>query len=271
MNETGVGNHVTSRIQAISEALLEVPPAPFDLACIGTSICGLTRITLEALTYVLHADVVYCYPLSEKHFSFLRLLNSNSIDLNKSIYVEGRSYQDAYSDVVETILDAVKSGNRVVYAQQGSPAFLALTARRTFRKASEAGYTALLLPGVSSLECILADVVERHDVTDFCVHGCSEVATGIVAIDPNSPTFLVNWAHYVSGICRGALDEPGKKIEVFADMLRSIYPSDHTISSFCVNPNGGVVRLEFTIENLSRDACDYRSECTFFVPKKSRH
>ena len=259
-----------ARIQAASEVLFLESPE-FDLACVGTSISGLTGITVDALTCIFHADVVYYYPLTPTHREFIRLLNSNAVDLNSSIYVKGRNYAETYDDVVNTVLNAVRSGNRVVYAQQGSPAYLAFTARRVYRQASKEGFRALLVPGVSSLEYIISKLIEREDVTDFFLLSCADLANGERSLDSRSSCFLVNWAHYMSGTRRGARVDPDEKITRFVASLRSVYPSDHRIAAYVVAPTGAVSSSECIVGSLSAEIVDYPMECTFYIPPITRN
>jgi hypothetical protein len=71
---------------------------------------------------------------------------------------DGRPRKAIYGAMVERILEELRRGHRVCAAFYGSPSLLNAPAHEAVRRARAEGRRARMLPGVSSLECLCADL-----------------------------------------------------------------------------------------------------------------
>ena len=188
---------VDAAARLVSSSIL-VEPAEFNLACVGTSIFGLTALSLDSIRYLAHADIVYCYPVTSAHLQFLREINPNIVDLNATLYRDGGSYADTYAAIVQEISGTIAHKKKVAYAQQGSPVFLAHTSIELARWARAKGYKVAIVPGVSSFECLLANLTLNHDLYDIQLYNCGSVVTGASNIDARVPCVLFNLASFAN-------------------------------------------------------------------------
>jgi precorrin-6B methylase 1 len=255
-----------NRMATILTTLCERPPQ-FDLACIGTPIQGFTDLSLRALACIMHADIVYYYPPSRQQLAFLRLLNTHVVDLGESHYAVGKSYSDAYQSIINEVIDAVRGGNRVVYAQQGSPAFQAFTASEILKIARSEGRNAIMLPGISSLECLMAVLAEEFALTDFQVLNAGSVASGAAVPDPRLSCFIVNLARHTSAtILKSQSKVSPKKIVNLVRALQTALPKQHPIHILTIEPGGDVVNILSSVTGLSRALVTRRPTVTLFIP-----
>jgi len=246
--------------------LIEIAPE-FDLACIGTSIYGLGAATIESLRYISHARIVYCYPVTRQHAAVMRSLNRNIVDLNDSHYLAGRKFEVAYSEIITEILRAASDGGRVVYAQQGSPTFLAYTSVQLLKLASAEGLRVVAVPGVSSFECLLTYLAPRFDLSDVQLYNCSSIASGAVSIDRRIPCLCFNLARYASGAIGAHAEhfDPAL-LDALIRKLAQFYEEDHPVFMNVVEPSGSVSEIQTSVQRLNRDLAIAPPNATLFLP-----
>jgi len=246
--------------------LIQEPPK-FDLACVGTSILGLRALTLESITYFAHADVVYYYPVTACHLDFMRELNDNVIDMNNTLYRDGRRYQEAYSEIIDEVLSTARSGKRIAYAVQGSPAFLAYTSIELIRRAKRENLHAVMVPGVSSFECLLATVTTSHDLYDVQLYNCATVVYSGAKINPHTACCLFNLAVYASPVISKITNQlDTDKVEALRKSLRKFYSDFHTLTLVYVRPDGQCDLKESSIASMIADLMLGPQTVTILIP-----
>lgn len=126
------------------------------LVALGTGI-SVGHLTMEAKAWLENADkVLYCISdaASER---LLQRLNSTAESLY-SCYDEGRKRADTYEDMVARTLECLAQHETVVVAYYGHPGFFVYPSHRAIELARNAGHETIMLPGISSLDCMIADL-----------------------------------------------------------------------------------------------------------------
>jgi precorrin-2 methylase len=239
----------------------------FDLVCLGTSIHGLGACTIEAIAYLTCADVVYHYPLTTAHEVSMRLLNPHVVNLNDHHYVPGADFMAAYDAIVNEVMDVVKNGKKVAYATQGSPAFHCWTARRLHRRARTEGFRAIMLPGVSSLELISAELVTEYDITSMQMYSVTRLMEGKLAIDSRVPCLLFDMGRYaLPAVRQSARSFLQPELAALTKHLGAIYPPDHQFVLMYVGNVGCCQRITATSQSLAEDLLKFKAGVTMFIP-----
>lgn len=148
-----------------------------QLTVVGTGITAGRQLTAEARACIAAADrvgYVVADPVTE---ALIRRLHPAAESLARW-YVEGGGRQAAYDRMVDQIMAGVRAGGSVCAVFYGHPGFLVHPAGAAVRLARAEGYSARVLPGVSSLDCLLADLrldtrggLQVYRATDFLVRG----------------------------------------------------------------------------------------------------
>lgn len=180
----------------------------------GTGIKLVAHTTLETLDYLQRADVLF-YGVSEPATElWLQRLNASARTLN-DCYAEGKSRDKTYRDMTTRIVNAVRGGALVCAAFYGHPGVFVDAAHASIRRARREGFRARMLPGISTEDCLFADLG-----IDPGVNGCQSFeATDFLAcrrrFDPTSA--LILWQ-------AGALGEPSIRHSMKArpDRLRRL-------------------------------------------------
>jgi precorrin-2 methylase len=127
------------------------------LVVVGTGITAVSHMTLEAIGHIKAADVVFYVLPNGVTAAHVRQLNANAIDL-RGYYGDDKERRTTYLQIAEVMLRQVRQGRRVVGVFAGHPGFLVMAARRALAIADMQGYEAQLLPAVSSIDCLFADL-----------------------------------------------------------------------------------------------------------------
>jgi precorrin-6B methylase 1 len=246
--------------------LLGTPPR-FDLACLGISIRGLSALTCEAITYLATADIVYCYPTTGAHLELVKLLNSNVINMHETLYCKGRPFDPTYSAIIKDVMAVVRSGKRVAYATQGSPAFHCGTAVALHRTATREGFRSILISGVSSFELLSAQLALHYDIRNISIVCIMDLMNQGVNLNPEAPSLLFDLGRYVLPAVRESVASVDRfKLDAFAARLRSAYPTDHEVILMYIGTDGRCLQEKTKLCDLENMITGFIALPTIFVP-----
>lgn len=247
-------------------AMLGTTP-DFNLACVGTSIYGLGALTVEALAYLICADVVYCYPASAQHYKLITLLNENVINLHDTLYARGNEFDPSYDAIIKEVMHAVRGGTRVTYATQGSPAFHCGTAASLHRRAKQEGFSSIVVGGVSSFELLSADLAGDYDLTNIQLYSVLALAKNAVRLDPGVPCLLFDFGRYaLPAIREDSSKLQRSKVAALAHVIQRSYPTHHEVVLMSVRNNGRYSRLRTTTCETEEALLSFGEAVTIFIP-----
>jgi len=128
-----------------------------SLVVVGTGIKVAGDVTVRAKAQIIQADVVFYVVPDKMSKQWLATLNSNIVDLSQ-FYNEEKSRLVTYNEMVEAIVNAVKSGSRVCAAFYGHPGVFVYASHKAIEQLKELGYQAEMEPGISAEDCLFADI-----------------------------------------------------------------------------------------------------------------
>lgn len=153
-----------------------------SLTVVGSGITAISHMTVEAIGHIREADIVL-HNLHGVAATHLATLNPNCVELGH-LYDEGKPRAATYVQMAELILREVRAGHRVVAAFFGHPAFFSKATRRALSIAEAEGAAVAMIPGISSIDTLLADL--RVHISS---QGCQILsAHAIVSGRPNLAT-----------------------------------------------------------------------------------
>ena len=127
------------------------------LAVVGSGIKSGCDFTSEAISLIKHADkVFYCVadPVTE---IYIKTLSPYAKDLYV-FYSNDKERYHTYVQMAELLLHEVRKGLKVVAVYYGHPGVFVLPSHRAVQIARKQGLRAFLVPAVSALDCLVADV-----------------------------------------------------------------------------------------------------------------
>ena len=126
------------------------------LVVVGAGI-QIGHLSAEAREWLECADkVLYCVSDAASERAILKL-NPNSESLY-ACYADGKERVEAYEAMTARILACLDQYGTVVAAFYGHPGFFVAPSHRAIRLARERGHEAVMLPAVSCLDCLIADL-----------------------------------------------------------------------------------------------------------------
>jgi uncharacterized protein YabN with tetrapyrrole methylase and pyrophosphatase domain len=149
-----------------------------SLVVIGTGIKTVGQLTIEAIAWMKEADALLYVvgdPIAE---AVITRLNPDGALSLLDYYEEGKPRINAYNAMIEHILRSVRAGNITVVAFYGHPGVFAYPSHESIRRAKKEGFSARMLPGISSEDCLFADLgvdpavggCQSYEATDFLVN-----------------------------------------------------------------------------------------------------
>lgn len=199
-----------------------------QLVIVGTGIRTVGHMTMEAIAWIERSDKVIhlvADPIAEALIKKLHPANEFSL---QGFYGEGKQRSTSYAEMVEYILGHVRSGALVCGAFYGHPGVFAYPPHESIRRARLEGYRAWMLPGISSEDCLFADLgvdpavggLQSYEATDFLMNART--------IDPSSQ--LILWQVGALGdwtYRRGGYDL--RAMPSLVQKLSEYYPLTHNI------------------------------------------
>lgn len=128
-----------------------------SLVCVGSGIKSVAHLTLEAKGWIEQADlVVYCVadPATE---IWIKRHARESFDLYV-LYGNDKRRLDTYNEMVEVMTRNVRAGKDVCAVFYGHPGIFVLPTHRAISQLRADGYRATMLPAISALDCLFADI-----------------------------------------------------------------------------------------------------------------
>jgi hypothetical protein len=197
-----------------------------SLIVVGTGIRTVGHLTIEAIAWMKRADkilYVVADPIAE---AVISKLNPQGAESLSHMYGQGKPRIQTYNEMVERILECVRSGMLTCLASYGHPGVFVHPSHESIRRARSEGFVAKMLPGVSSEDCLFADLCvdpgtggcQSYEATDFLINRRR--------IDPTSSVIL--WQIGVVGdstFKNGMYDLPA--LPLLIERLLQYYPPNH--------------------------------------------
>jgi len=201
-----------------------------SLTFVGTGLYSAGQVTPEALSSIESAEKLLHLvvdPISRAWLEELRPGSENLFDA----YADGKPRRRSYAEMAERVLDPVRAGLDVCVALYGHPGVLVDPSHAALASARAEGFPARMLPGISSEDCLFADLeidptaagCQSFEATDFLVR------ERIGRIDPRAA--LVLWQVGAIGVTtyKNAELWSAAGLERLADTLVRAYPPDHAV------------------------------------------
>lgn len=201
-----------------------------SLTFVGTGLYAAGQVTPESLSSIEGSERLFHLvvdPISRDWLEELRPGSENLFDA----YADGKPRRSSYDEMAERVLAPVRDGRDVCVALYGHPGVLVDPSHAAMATARAEGFPARMLPGISSEDCLFADLevdptaagCQSFEATDFLVRERAG------RIDPRSA--LVLWQIGAIGVTTYEKKElwNAAGLERLADVLAGRYPADHPV------------------------------------------
>lgn len=128
-----------------------------SLIIAGLGVKFLSHLTMETEKVIQKSEKVLYLTNDDAYPKYLKTLNKNSESLNE-IYFSVKNRERSYQKIKEKILQDLNTYKNVCVLVYGHPTFLVQSTQQVVKIAEENGYKVKILPGISSLDCLFADL-----------------------------------------------------------------------------------------------------------------
>ncbi|MEM1204849.1 MAG: SAM-dependent methyltransferase [Acidobacteriota bacterium] len=198
-----------------------------SLIVVGSGIKSVGHLTLEARGWIEQSDiVVYCVadPATEV---WIRKHSRVSFDLY-TLYGNDKKRIDTYNDMVQVMLDNVRAGRDTCAVFYGHPGVFVLPTHKAISILRSEGYPAAMLPAISALDCLWADVG-----VDPSAVGCQEFEATDLLLRKRplaTESHVVIWQ--IGCVGDAGFNFAGydnRNLGVLVDYLEEFYPPSHGV------------------------------------------
>jgi precorrin-6B methylase 1 len=197
-----------------------------SLIVVGTGIRVVGQMTTEAIAWIRLADKVL-YLVNDLVAEEVLTSWNPSAESMAGLYAEGKPRKQTYREMVDRVLECVRSGQKTCLVFYGHPGVFCRPGHEAIRLARSEGYSARMLPAVSALDCLIADLG-----LDPSTHGCqSYEATDFLLrnrhADPAS--LLILWQiGTVGNLLYRSQGCDLTALPILVERLVHVYGGDHT-------------------------------------------
>lgn len=242
---------------------------PGSLSVVGSGHRLGTQMSPEALAAIRDCERLFYLVPDHGTALWIESLKASAESLQSS-YVEGRPRMETYAEMVERILAPVRQGLRVCVVFYGHPGFFVLPGHEAVRQARREGYEAKMLPGISAVDCLFADLgvdpgtngCQIFEATDFLIRRRHFDATSALVLLQIGGIAAKVFHRYAPCNVVG--------LQVLAEVLQERYPAGHEVILYEASafPICGPMIERVALESLPEARVSPAS--TLFVPRAER-
>jgi uncharacterized protein YabN with tetrapyrrole methylase and pyrophosphatase domain len=230
------------------------------LFVIGSGIKTLAHLSKETLFLIQNVDRLL-YLVNDKimsDFLLRELENASSLD---DTYFKYTKRQDAYNAVTDRIVSEYYQYNSLCVLVYGHPTFFADFALKAVKQIQKQGGSATILPAISSLDCLIADLLISPGQEGMCIYD----ATELLVYERNIDIYSYLVLYQVSSL--GMVDTKlSKYIHILKKYLLKFYSESHCVYIYSASQTPG---LEYNLEEIELreiDAAPIHHKSTICLP-----
>lgn len=194
------------------------------LSVVGLGLRCPEQTSERCLQALREADRVFLISDNLEKQDWLRQLNPHFYNL-MTHYATGKPRRDTYQEMADQVLESLNAGEHAALVSYGHPLVFCDPSRLAIEQTAQAGYSVEILPGVSSIDCLLADLrvdvqnygLQIYEGHDLLLHGlvldpgCSQIIFQVPSLGDNT-------GGWIPGRFRGFIRALGERlIEVFGE------------------------------------------------------
>ena len=204
-----------------------------SLTVVGTGIQAATHLTAQARLVVEQADEALYLVNDPVTSAWIERTNPNAQSL-APFYEEGKERREIYAAIVEEVIGRVRQGRDVCVVLYGHPGVFAWPGHEAIRRLRADGLSARMLPGISTADCLVADLgldpattgCQSYEATDFLLRRRT-IDTGAL---------LVLWQVGLVGEWHFKLVPSMRGLPFLVERLLELYPADHETILYEASP-----------------------------------
>jgi precorrin-3B methylase len=201
------------------------------LVCVGTGMRMAGQLTPLSKSYIESFDIVFAAVPNIFTREWLKGVAKEFVcilDHYEEAKIDGKTRRDTYRRMADTILAEVRAGKRVCAAFYGHPGIFACISHMAIADARREGFAAHMEPGISALDCLVADLGIDPGNTGMVSMEATQFMIFQRVIDPTA--LFVVWQIGIAGdLTLKRYDTETAHLQIIVDKLARTYSLDHEV------------------------------------------
>jgi hypothetical protein len=202
---------------------------PASLVVVGLGINAFGQLTVEAIAHMKNTEKLLCLCTDPVGEEVARSLNPNGFESLLGFYEPGKDRMTTYKEILDAILKHVRAGTRTCVAVYGHPGVFAWPTHQAVKVAREENYRAEMLPAVSSLDCLFADLGLDPGTDGLLCFEATDFLMRARQVDPTVLLVLLQVGFLGNRSTPTGQEGPPPSLPLLVDRLCKHYPSDHPV------------------------------------------
>lgn len=199
--------------------------------CVGTGMRMAGQLTPLAKSYIESFDIVIAAVPNIFTRRWLQDVAKEYVcllDHYEDTQIDGKTRRDTYRRMADTILREVRAGKRVCAAFYGHPGIFACISHMAIADARAEGFAAHMEPGISALDCLVADLGIDPGSTGMSSMEATQFMIFQRVVDPAA--LFVIWQIGIAGdLTLKRYDTEPAHLQIIVDKLARSYSLDHEV------------------------------------------
>jgi len=202
--------------------------AAAELFLVGAGVCFPDQLTSEALEALRRSRAILTIVPQTALRDLTPTLLSKCVTL-WHLYEPLRPRAENYRAVVDSVLDRAKEGGTTSWLTPGHPLVFDSVSEGLRREAPPLGITVHVLPAVSCIDTILADV-GYEPANGLVIHEATVVVAGRIPLNPDLAAILLQIGVFGTNMPRLTGSEPMPELAPLRDHLLRFFPPEHRVA-----------------------------------------
>jgi len=197
------------------------------LSCVGIGMTLGSHITPIAREHIRSSDICFVAASDSLVELWINEMHNNVHSL-QDYYSQNKSRKQTYREMINVVMNEVRAGKRVCGIFYGHPGVFAYVPHKMIKEARTEGYKAIMEPGISAEDCLIADLG-----VDPGRYGCQQYEASQFmfykrVIDPSA--YLILWQIGVAGDLSYGIEVTGAKYrKLLLSLLYEHYSENHQV------------------------------------------
>jgi hypothetical protein len=236
-----------------------------SLTVVGTGIQAAAHLTAEARLAIEQADEALYLVNDPVTAAWIERVNPKPRTLTP-FYEQGKDRREIYGAIVDEIVSRVRQGLDVCAILYGHPGVFAWPGHEAIRRLRAEGFRARMLPGISTADCVVADLgidpastgCQSYEATDFLVRPRT-IDTGAL---------LILWQAGLVGEWRFNPTPSMRGLPLLVERLLEFYPPEHETILYEASPYPMCEPIVQRLELRSVEEAEVSPVVTMVVPPR---
>jgi precorrin-2 methylase len=238
-----------------------------DITIVGLGLAAGDHLTPEAERALRAANEVLYLDAGVATSTLLGLLNARVTPLFAESYAEDEPRLDAYAHMTARVLDAATDHAPIAFAVHGHPLVGVHAPFAVAAAAAERGLTVRVLPGISALDALLADLGIDPVVMGIQMFEATDLLLRRRPLQPDVPAVIWQVGNLESRL-HTSRPSRSTRFARFRDHLLRFYPGDHPVTIYYAPPHPLVAAriVVVRLADLPSEAGQLHAGVTLYLP-----